>query len=24
VIWAGPGKHVTGVRVVLAYKGRQQ
>jgi protocatechuate 3,4-dioxygenase beta subunit len=24
VIWAGPGKHVTGVRVVLAYNSRQQ
>jgi hypothetical protein len=24
VIWAGPGKQVTGVRVVLAYNGRQQ
>jgi Carboxypeptidase regulatory-like domain len=24
VIWAGPGKHVTGVRVVLAYNGRKQ
>jgi hypothetical protein len=24
VIWAGPGNHVTGVRVVLAYNERQQ